>query len=68
MDEKLTYDELMKLVDTIKMCSGCNEIKLVGNNKTFEELMKNGFPLDEFECENITDFLEESRLYVIPIE
>lgn len=60
-------DKLMELIDSVKTYSGCNEVKLMGDNKTFEELMKNGFQLGEFKCEDITDFLDESRLYIIPI-
>ena len=64
---KLTYDKLMELVDSIKMYSGYDEVKLVGNNKTFEELMAMGFPLGDFKCEEVLE-LDESKLYVIPID
>ena len=66
--DKLTYDKLMEVIDSIKMYSGCDEVKLVGNDKSFEELTALGFPFGEFKCENITDMLDESKLYIIPIE
>lgn len=66
--DTLTYDKVMKLIDSVKMYSGCDEVELKGDDKTFEELMKLGFPLGEFKCENITDLLDESKLYIIPID
>jgi hypothetical protein len=66
MDDKLTYEKLIELVDCVKMCSGCDEVKLVGNHKTFEEIVAMGFPLTEFECEELFEF-DESQLYIIPI-
>ena len=66
--DKLTYNKLMELIDSVKMSSGYDEVKLVGNDKSFEELTALDFPLGEFKCENITDMLDESRLYIIPID
>lgn len=68
MGNKYDYDELMNLIDTIKICSGRDEVKLIGDNKSFEELMAIGFPLGKFKCENIGDVLDESKLYIIPID
>ncbi len=68
MGNKYNYDELMNLIDTIKICSGRDEVKLIGDNKSFEELMAIGFPLGKFKCENIGDVLDESKLYIIPID
>ena len=65
--DKLTYDQLMELVNSVKMYNGCDEVELIGNDKSFEELMALGFPLGEFKCTNITDFLDEARVYVIPM-
>lgn len=67
-DLHIDYNELIKLIDSVKMYSGCDEVKLVGNNKTFEELIASGFPLGEFKCENMDDMLDETRLWVIPID
>lgn len=66
--DRLTYDKLMELIDSIKMYSGYDEVKLVGNDKSFEELASLNFPLGEFKCENINDMLDESRLFIIPID
>ena len=65
--DKLTYDKLIELVDKVKACSGCNEVKLVGNDKTFKELTIMGFPLTEFKCEEALE-IDESQLYIIPID
>lgn len=65
--DKLTYDKLMEMIDTIKIHSGCDEVKLVGDNESFEKLMAINFPLEEFKCENMGDMLDESRLWIIPI-
>lgn len=62
------YEKIMELIDSIKMYSGCDEVKLVGDNKTFEELIALGFPLGKFKCENVGDTLDESKLYIIPID
>ena len=66
MGNKLNYNELMELVNSVKMYSGCNEVKLAGNPKTFEEVMAMGFPLADFRCEESFE-LDESQLYIIPI-
>lgn len=67
MNNKLTYEKLMDLADTIKICSGCDEVKLVGNHKTFEEMMTMGIPLTDFKCEEVFEF-DESQLYIMPID
>lgn len=64
---KLTYDKLIELINSVKMYSGCDEVKLVGNDKTFEELMALNFPLGEFKCENMGELLDESRLFIMPV-
>ena len=62
----LTSNELIKLIDKVKIASGCNEVELIGNHKTFEDLMTAGFPSADFKCtEDLR--LDESQLYVIPI-
>lgn len=66
--DTLTYDKIMELIDSVKMYSGYDEVKLVGNDKSFEELIALDFPLGEFKCENINDMLDESRLFIIPID
>lgn len=65
---ELTYDELIKLIDKVKMCSGCDEVELFGSDKTFEELIAKGFPLDNFKHVELTEpfKLDESQLYIIP--
>ena len=70
MNNKYNYDELMKLVDDVKMYSGCDEVELVGNHETFQELTVKGFPLDKFKCTEATSpfELDRSQLYIIPIE
>ena len=67
MDNKLNYNELMELVNSVKMYSGCNEVKLVGSHKTFEQVMAMGFPLTDFEYEESFEF-DESQLYIIPTD
>ena len=62
----LTNNELIKLIDKVKTASGCNEVELIGNHKTFEELMAEGFPLVDFKCTEDLK-LDESQLYIIPI-
>lgn len=66
MDEKLTYEKLIEMVDLVETCSGCDKVKFVGTNETFKEIMAMGFPLNEFECEHVFE-LDESQLYIIPI-
>ena len=61
-------DKIMGLIDSVKMYSGCDRVELWGNDKTFEELIASGFPLCEFKCENMDDMLDETRLWVIPID
>lgn len=65
--DKLTYEKLIELIDKVKACSGCNEVKLAADDKTFKKLTIMGFPLTEFKCEKALE-LDESQLYVIPIE
>lgn len=65
--DKLTYDKVMELINSVKMHSGYDEVKLIGNDKAFEELMALNFPLGEFECENVGELLDESRLFIIPV-
>lgn len=69
MSNKLTYDKLIELINSVKMYSGCNEVKLVGSHKVFEEVMAMGFPLTDFEYEEPESPLEfdESQLYIIPV-
>lgn len=67
MDEKLTYEKLIEMVDLVKTCSGCDKVKFVGTRETFEEIMAMGFPLNDFKCEWVFE-LDESQLYIIPIE
>lgn len=67
MDDKLTYDRLIELIDLVKACSGCDKVKFVGTHETFEEIMAMGFPLNRFECERVFE-LDESQLYIIPVE
>ena len=69
MSNKLTYDKLIELINSVKMYSGCNKVKLVGSHKVFEEVIAAGFPLTDFECEEPESPLEfdESQLYIIPI-
>lgn len=61
----MNLDSLMELIDSVKMYSGCDEVKLVGNNKAFEKLIAMGFPLGEFKCENTVE-LDESNLWIMP--
>lgn len=70
MNNKLTYDELIELIDYVKMCSGCDKVKLIGSHKTFEEIMAMGFPLTDFQYEEPKEPFEinESQLYIIPVE
>lgn len=67
MDDKLTYERLVGLIDYIKMYSGCDEVELIGSHKTFEEIIAMGFPLTDFKYEEPFE-IDESQLYIIPIE
>lgn len=67
MDEKLTYEKLIEMVDLVKICSGCDKVKFIGTHETFEEIIAMGFPLNSVECERVFE-LDESQLYIIPIE
>ena len=68
MDNK-DLDKLIEIINTIKTYSGCDEVELWGNDKTFEELIASGFPLGEFECKNMMgEPLDESKLYIVPID
>jgi hypothetical protein len=66
--DKSTYDEVMALIDKIKMYSGCDEVKLAGNDKAFEKLLTTGFSLDGFERESVSDMWNEPMLYIMPVE
>lgn len=66
-NKDLTYEKIMKLINFVKMASGCDEVALYGNNQTFEKLMELGFPLGEFKCENVSDMFDDPRLYIMPI-
>ena len=67
MEDKLTYDRLIELIDCVKMCSGCDEVELIGSHKTFKEIMAMGLPLTDLKCEAPFE-IDESQLYIIPIE
>lgn len=58
--------KIIELIDSVKMYSGCNEVRLVGNHKAFEELVAIGFPLANFKCEELSES-DKSQLYIIPI-
>lgn len=66
MSNKLTYEELIELINSVKIYSGCNEVRLVGSRKAFEELRAIGFPLANFKCEELSES-DEPQLYIIPI-
>lgn len=70
MSSKLTYDGLIELIDSVKIYSGCDKVKLVGSHKTLEEIMAMALPLTDFEYEEPKEPFEidESQLYIIPIE
>lgn len=66
MSNKLTYEELIELINSVKMYSGCDEVRLVGNRKVFEELIMIGFPLANFKRKELSES-DEPQLYIIPI-
>ena len=66
MNNELIYNELIELIDSVKLYSGYYEVKLVGNRKAFEELRAIEFPLANFKCEELSEF-DEPQLYIIPI-
>lgn len=66
MDDKLTKDRLIELIDCVKMYSGCDEVELIGSHKTFEEIIAMGFPLTDLKCEEPFE-IDESLLYIIPV-
>ena len=61
-------DKLMELIDSVKMHSGCEKVTLIGNKQLFDELITLGFPLGDFVCKEVADELDESKLYIIPVE
>ena len=58
--------KLIELINSVKMYSGCNKVRLVGNHEAFEELVAIGFPLANFKCEELPES-DKSQLYIIPI-
>lgn len=66
MNNELIYNELIELINSVKSYSGCDEVKLIGNHKAFEELRAIGFPLTNFKCEELSE-PDEPQLYIIPI-
>lgn len=68
-DKDLDKDKLIELINSVKTYSGCDEVEIVGSNKTLEILMVNGFPLYKFKCKEVPDLdLDESKIYIIPID
>ena len=59
-------NKLLELIDSVKMYSGCDDVGLFGNHKTFEELISAGFQLDKFKCTEFSE-LDESHIYIIPL-
>lgn len=64
--EETLYD-ITELIGTIKLRSGCREVKLISNKKVFDELISFGFPLCDFQCEEVYDESDESKIYIIPV-
>lgn len=62
----LNLKQLEILIDTVKTQSGRNEVELIGNRKTFKELIELGFPLNNFKHVEVLDEPDEQRLWVIP--
>lgn len=59
-------NELLELINSVKIALGCNEVELWGDKKSFDELLTSGFPLGDFKCKEFE--FDESRIMVIPCE
>ena len=59
-------NELLELINSVKVASECNEVELYGDKKSFDELIASGFPLGNFKHKEVE--FDESRIMIIPCE
>lgn len=59
-------NELLELINSVKAASKYNEVELLGDKKSFDELIASGFPLEDFNCREFE--FNESKIMVIPCE
>lgn len=57
-------NELLELIDSVKIASGRNEVVLFGDKKSFDELMASGFPLRDFKCRECE--FDKPTIMIIP--
>lgn len=57
-------NELLELINSVKAASKYNEVELLGDKKSFDELIAYGFPLGNFKCKEIQ--FDEPGIMVIP--
>lgn len=57
-------NELLELINVVKVASKYNEVELWGQQKTFDKLRASGFPLEDFKCREFE--FDESKILVIP--
>lgn len=59
-------NELLELINSVKAASKYNEVELLGDKKSFDELIASGFPLKDFKHKEVE--FDESKIMVIPCE
>lgn len=59
-------NELLELINSVKAASTYNEVELLGDKKSFDELIASGFPLKDFKHTEVES--DESKIIVIPCE
>lgn len=61
-------NDLLELINSVKIASGYGEIELWGDKKSFDELLSSGFPIEDFKCREFEFEFDESKIMVIPRE
>lgn len=64
MDKDL--NKLTELINSVKAAGTYKEVQLVGDKKSFDKLIKSGFPLENYRYYEISS--DESKIFIIPYE
>ena len=59
------YDELIQLINSVKLVSSSSDVMLLGDKESFDKLRQANFPLDDFKHEAVS--VDLSMIYIIPI-